>query len=46
MTDAGGNKVGLRDPAGLPAAVFYDELLAVRTPIDLWLTTGVQSSFI
>lgn len=43
MTDEQGNKVGLRDPAGLPRAVFYDELLAVRTPIELWLTTGIRA---
>ena len=43
MTDARREKVGVRDPRGLPAAVFYDEALAVRTPIELWLTTGVRA---
>lgn len=43
MTDDGGNKVGLRDPRGLAQAVVYDAELAVRTPIDLWLSTGIRA---
>ena len=43
MTDDAGNKVGLRDPRGLPQAVVYDADLAVRTPIDLWLSTGIRA---
>src|SRR5262245_1484610 len=43
MTDEAGNKVGLRDPRGLPHAVVYDADLAVRTPIDLWLSTGIRA---
>src|SRR5262249_18388625 len=42
MTDEDGNKVGLRDPRGLPQAVVYDAELALRTPIGLWLSTGTR----
>ena len=43
MTDEDGNKVGLRDPRGLPQAVVYDAELALRTPIGLWLSTGIRA---
>jgi len=43
MTDADGNKVGVRDPRGLVDAVIYDPELAVDTPLDLWLSTGVRA---
>jgi maleylacetate reductase len=43
MTDEAGNKVGLRDPRGLPQAVVYDAELALRTPIELWLSTGIRA---
>ena len=36
-------KVGVAAPELRPAAVFYDADLAVRTPLDLWLTTGIRA---
>src|SRR6267378_2322600 len=36
-------KVGVAAPELRPAAVFYDAELAVRTPLDLWLTTGIRA---
>lgn len=43
MTDAGGNKVGVRDARGLVDAVFYDPELALATPLELWLSTGIRA---
>lgn len=43
FTDALGNKVGLRDPRGRVAAVIYDPELSLRTPLELWLSTGVRA---
>ncbi len=43
MTDEAGNKVGLRDSRGLPDVVIYDAELALQTPIDLWLSTGIRA---
>ena len=43
MTDESGQKVGARGGGALPAAVLYDARLAVETPIDLWLSTGVRA---
>lgn len=43
VTDAGGDKVGRRDPRMLPSEVIYDGALAVRTPLDLWLSTGIRA---
>ena len=43
MTDEAGNKVGLRDPRGLPEAVLYDANLALHTPIELWLSSGIRA---
>ena len=43
MTDAAGNKVGLRDPRGLPDRVVYDGELALATPTWLWLSTGIRA---
>jgi maleylacetate reductase len=43
MTDAEGNKVGMRDPRGLVDAVVYDPELAVETPLELWLSTGIRA---
>jgi alcohol dehydrogenase class IV len=43
MTDAAGNKVGLRDPRGLPDRVVYDGDLALATPTSLWLSTGIRA---
>lgn len=43
MTDTAGNKVGVRDARGLVDAVVYDAELAVGTPLDLWLSTGIRA---
>jgi maleylacetate reductase len=43
VTDEAGNKVGLRDPGMLPDAVIYDGELALHTPLDLWLSTGIRA---
>ena len=43
VTDAAGNKVGRRDPRMLPDAVIYDGELALSTPLDLWLSTGIRA---
>ncbi|MFL5309253.1 MAG: iron-containing alcohol dehydrogenase, partial [Myxococcales bacterium] len=36
-------KVGVAAAELRPAAVFYDADLAVKTPLDLWLTTGIRA---
>src|SRR5258706_1850993 len=36
-------KVGVAAPELRPAPVFYDADLAVKTPLDLWLTTGIRA---
>jgi alcohol dehydrogenase len=36
-------KVGVAAPQLKPSAVFYDAELAVRTPLSLWLTTGIRA---
>jgi maleylacetate reductase len=36
-------KVGVNAPELLPAAVLYDAALAVRTPVALWLSTGLRA---
>lgn len=36
-------KVGVYAPALRPAAVLYDAELAVRTPLPLWLSTGLRA---
>jgi maleylacetate reductase len=36
-------KVGLRAPELLPAAVFYDAELGLQTPPELWLSTGIRA---
>jgi len=36
-------KVGVASPLLCPAAVFYDEEMAVRTPLALWLSTGLRA---
>jgi len=43
MTDDAGNKGGLRDERMVPAAVIYDANLALRTPLALWLSTGLRA---
>lgn len=42
-TDVRGHKVGARDPRMLPDAVIYDGELAVETPLELWLSTGIRA---
>jgi alcohol dehydrogenase class IV len=37
------DKVGVNAPQLLPAAVFYDAKLALRTPLPLWLSTGIRA---
>lgn len=36
-------KIGIAFPALRPAQVFYDADLAVRTPLPLWLSTGIRA---
>lgn len=43
FTDEHGDKAGRGDPRMLPGAVIYDARLAVRTPVELWLSTGVRA---
>jgi maleylacetate reductase len=43
VTDSSGDKVGRRDPRMLPDAVIYDGELALRTPLPLWLSTGIRA---
>jgi 3-oxoacid CoA-transferase len=43
VTNAEGRKAGMRDISIIPSAVIYDGALAVHTPLDLWLSTGIRS---
>jgi 3-oxoacid CoA-transferase len=43
FTDAAGSKAGRRDPRMLPDSVIYDADLALSTPMDLWLSTGIRA---
>ena len=43
FTDEKGTKAGMRDPQLLPAVVIYDAELTLRTPIELWLSTGIRA---
>jgi maleylacetate reductase len=36
-------KVGLRSEALIPRVVFFDAELALETPLDLWLSTGIRA---
>lgn len=36
-------KVGVAAPELVPNAVFYDAALAVHTPLELWLSTGIRA---
>src|SRR6267143_772081 len=36
-------KVGVAAPELVPKAAFYDAALAVHTPLDLWLSTGIRA---
>jgi alcohol dehydrogenase class IV len=42
-TDDAGDKVGMRDPRLLAAAVIYDPELTLATPMQLWLSTGIRA---
>lgn len=43
FTSGEGEKVGVRVSALRPRAVFYDGQLALETPLDLWLSTGIRA---
>ena len=36
-------KVGVAAPELVPKAAFYDAILAVHTPLELWLSTGIRA---
>ncbi len=38
-----GEKVGVAASELVPAAVFYDAALALHTPLELWLSTGIRA---
>src|SRR5438105_7073539 len=42
-TDADGDKAGMRDPRLLVDTVIYDAELAMMTPLELWLSTGIRA---
>ncbi|TMD98145.1 MAG: iron-containing alcohol dehydrogenase [Chloroflexi bacterium] len=42
-TNADGDKAGMRDPRLLVDAVMYDAELAMMTPLELWLSTGIRA---
>ncbi len=42
-TDTSGTKAGLRDARLMPRAVIYDAQLALDTPMELWLSTGIRA---
>ncbi len=42
-TSEAGDKAGMRDPRMMPAAVIYDAELALSTPLELWLSTGIRA---
>jgi len=43
FTDETGTKAGMRDPGLLPDVVIYDAELALKTPMELWLSTGIRA---
>ena len=43
FTNDAGDKAGARDPRMLPDAVIYDAELALMTPLELWLSTGIRA---
>lgn len=43
VTDDAGRKGGERDDRLIPSAVIYDAELALRTPLELWLSTGIRA---
>lgn len=38
-----GEKVGVQAPTLMPRAVLYDAELATKTPLELWLSTGIRA---
>lgn len=42
-TDEQGDKAGMRDPRLMVSSVIYDADLALMTPMDLWLSTGIRA---
>jgi len=42
-TNDAGDKAGMRDPRLLVETVIYDGDLALMTPLDLWLSTGIRA---
>jgi alcohol dehydrogenase class IV len=40
---AGGDKLGIFARSLIPAVVFYDAVLALKTPLPLWLSTGIRA---
>jgi maleylacetate reductase len=43
FTDATGTKRGMREAGLLPRAVIYDPELTLKTPMELWLSTGIRA---
>jgi alcohol dehydrogenase class IV len=43
FTNESGDKAGMRDPRLLVETVIYDADLTLRTPIRLWLSTGIRA---
>ena len=43
FTDEAGTKGGMRDPRLLPDSVIYDPQITLKTPMQLWLSTGVRA---
>ena len=43
VTDSSGQKGGKRDARLTPTAVIYDGQLALSTPLELWLSTGIRA---
>ncbi|MDE3076525.1 MAG: iron-containing alcohol dehydrogenase [Chloroflexota bacterium] len=43
VTEEDGQKRGRRDASLLPSSVIYDGQLALHTPMELWLSTGMRA---
>src|SRR6266480_2072163 len=43
FTNEAGDKAGMRDPRQLVETVIYDAELTLRTPMQLWLSTGIRA---
>ena len=43
FTNDAGDKAGMRDPRLMAEAVIYDPELALMTPMELWLSTGIRA---